>query len=172
MIGGNADAVTVEPVACAVHAVLGAPITDGDVVAIIGAGTVGLLVTAALNHLADAGRCDVVTDLARPYPVPIICALLGAPREDWQQKVESVGLTFHTLENGTPYWDESAAYHFSAAEIDIRPAARQMLGDIGHPFAKGEPVYGINTGFGKLASVRIMARRRSRRASAPAAHAR
>ena len=37
----DADAVTVEPVACAVHAVLGAPITDGDVVAIVGAGTVG-----------------------------------------------------------------------------------------------------------------------------------
>jgi cytochrome P450 len=33
---------------------------------------------------AHAGRCDVVTDIARPYPVPIICALLGAPREDWQ----------------------------------------------------------------------------------------
>ena len=30
------------------------------------------------------GRCDVVTDIARQYPIPIICALLGAPREDWQ----------------------------------------------------------------------------------------
>ena len=39
-----------------------------------------------------------------------------APRENWQQKVESIGLTFHTLENGTPYWDESAAYQFTAAE--------------------------------------------------------
>jgi NAD+ synthase (glutamine-hydrolysing) len=29
----------------------------------------------------------------------------------------------------------------SAAEIDIRPAARRMLEDIGHPFARGEPVY-------------------------------
>jgi len=38
-----------------------------------------------VDRIADAGRCDVVTDLARPYPVPIICALLGAPREDWQQ---------------------------------------------------------------------------------------
>src|SRR3984885_674572 len=38
-----------------------------------------------VDHVADAGRCEVVTDLARPYPVPIICALLGAPREDWQQ---------------------------------------------------------------------------------------
>ena len=32
---------------------------------------------------ADAGRCDVVADIARQYPIPIICALLGTPREDW-----------------------------------------------------------------------------------------
>src|SRR6266478_5501570 len=44
------------------------------------------------------------------------------PRDNWQQKVESVGLTFHTLENGTPYWDESAAYQFTAAEIDTLEA--------------------------------------------------
>ncbi|HEV2079852.1 MAG TPA: NAD(+) synthase [Allosphingosinicella sp.] len=28
-------------------------------------------------------------------------------------------------------------------EIDIKPAARQMLGDMGHPFARGEPLYDI-----------------------------
>ena len=50
------DAVTVEPVACAVHAALSAPIEAGDVVAVIGAGTLGLLVTAALGHLSAAGR--------------------------------------------------------------------------------------------------------------------
>lgn len=38
-----------------------------------------------VNRVAGAGRCDVVSDLARPYPVPIICALLGAPRKDWPQ---------------------------------------------------------------------------------------
>lgn len=38
-----------------------------------------------VDQVADAGHCDVVTDIARPYPVPIICALLGAPREDWQR---------------------------------------------------------------------------------------
>jgi NAD+ synthase (glutamine-hydrolysing) len=31
----------------------------------------------------------------------------------------------------------------TAREIDIRPAARQMLGDLDHPFAGGEPVYDI-----------------------------
>jgi cytochrome P450 len=43
------------------------------------------MMNALVDGVADAGRCDVVTDLARPYPVPIICALLGAPRDDWQQ---------------------------------------------------------------------------------------
>jgi cytochrome P450 len=38
-----------------------------------------------VDQIAAAGRCDVVADLARPYPVPIICALLGAPREDWER---------------------------------------------------------------------------------------
>jgi len=36
------------------------------------------------DRVIDAGRCDVVHDLARPYPVPIICALLGAPQRDWE----------------------------------------------------------------------------------------
>jgi NAD+ synthase (glutamine-hydrolysing) len=31
----------------------------------------------------------------------------------------------------------------TADEIDIKPAARQMLGDIGHPFAKGEKLYDV-----------------------------
>jgi NAD+ synthase (glutamine-hydrolysing) len=31
----------------------------------------------------------------------------------------------------------------SFEEIDIRPAAEQMLGDMGHPFATGEPVYDV-----------------------------
>jgi glutathionylspermidine synthase len=49
------------------------------------------------------------------------------PRENWQQKVASAGLTFHTLDNGDPYWDESAAYHFTAAEIDTLEAAGNTL---------------------------------------------
>jgi NAD+ synthase (glutamine-hydrolysing) len=31
----------------------------------------------------------------------------------------------------------------SAAEIDIRPSASQMLRDIGHPYASGEPLYDV-----------------------------
>lgn len=44
------------------------------------------IITDVINGLVApleaTGHCDVVTDIARPYPVPIICALLGAPPED------------------------------------------------------------------------------------------
>ena len=40
-------------------------------------------------------------------------------------------------------WALMQAMGIQAAEIDIRPAAQQMLADMGHPFAKGEAVYDI-----------------------------
>ena len=40
-------------------------------------------------------------------------------------------------------WKLMRALDIEAAEIDIRPAARQMLEDMGHPFAGGEPVYDV-----------------------------
>ena len=40
-------------------------------------------------------------------------------------------------------WKLMHALGITAEEIDIRPAALQMLRDIGHPFAAGEPVYDI-----------------------------
>jgi len=49
------------------------------------------------------------------------------PRADWQKRVEKVGLTYHTLADGTPYWDESAYWEFSSAEIDRLEAATAEL---------------------------------------------
>jgi len=40
-------------------------------------------------------------------------------------------------------WALMKALGVKAAELDIRPAARQMLADMGHPFAAGEPVYDV-----------------------------
>lgn len=37
-----------------------------------------------IDNVADAGRADFATDICEPYPIPIICELLGAPKEDWQ----------------------------------------------------------------------------------------
>ena len=40
------------------------------------------------------------------------------PRNGWQLEVEALGLTWHTHANGSPYWNESACYVFSAAQVD------------------------------------------------------
>lgn len=40
-------------------------------------------ITELAVSLADAGFGDVVSDVSRRYPTPIICALLGAPPRDW-----------------------------------------------------------------------------------------
>ena len=40
-------------------------------------------------------------------------------------------------------WALMRALGITAAEIDIRPAARQMLADMGHPYSRGEPVYDV-----------------------------
>jgi cytochrome P450 len=46
--------------------------------------TIHDVVTELVDRAAAHGRCDVVDDIARQYPIPVICALLGAPREDWE----------------------------------------------------------------------------------------
>jgi cytochrome P450 len=43
------------------------------------------IINGLVEPLTAVGRCDVVSDIAHRYPTPVICALLGAPPEDWQR---------------------------------------------------------------------------------------
>ncbi|RMH74506.1 MAG: zinc-binding alcohol dehydrogenase, partial [Actinomyces sp.] len=52
-------AVTIEPVAGGVHAALAGEVAEGATVAVIGAGTMGLVTVAALRHLTPAGSIVV-----------------------------------------------------------------------------------------------------------------
>ena len=42
------------------------------------------VITELVDEQTAEGSCDVVTDIARRYPIPVICALLGAPATDWE----------------------------------------------------------------------------------------
>ncbi len=33
----------------------------------------------------ERGRCEFVAEICEPYPIPIICEVLGAPKEDWRR---------------------------------------------------------------------------------------
>ncbi len=48
------------------------------------------------------------------------------PRPDWRERVEELGLTYHSHESG-PYWDESACYELTRAEVDALEAAANTL---------------------------------------------
>jgi NAD+ synthase (glutamine-hydrolysing) len=67
--------------------------------------------------------------------------LLGRPRSDIvAYTMPGFATSEHTKGNAHRLM---RALGVAAEELDIRPAARQMLGDLRHPFARGEPVYDV-----------------------------
>ncbi len=73
-------AVLMEPVAGGVHAALRARVEDGDTVAVIGAGTMGLVTVAALRHLTSPGsiligaKYPIQRQLAGEFGADVVCA--------------------------------------------------------------------------------------------------
>jgi cytochrome P450 len=46
--------------------------------------TMRAVVGDLIDAFSERGECELVADVCEPYPIPIICELLGAPREDWK----------------------------------------------------------------------------------------
>ena len=46
--------------------------------------TMRAVVGELFDGVAAKGECDLVADVCEPYPIPIICELLGAPPQDWK----------------------------------------------------------------------------------------
>ena len=42
------------------------------------------VVDGLVDAVVTSGHADVAIDICEPYPIPIICELLGAPKQDWQ----------------------------------------------------------------------------------------
>ena len=42
------------------------------------------VINGLLDPHTPSGRIELVDDVCDPYPIPIICELLGAPKEDWK----------------------------------------------------------------------------------------
>ena len=67
--------------------------------------------------------------------------LLGLPRTNIRAYTLPAFATSEATRQSA--WALMKALKVTAGEIDMEPAARQMLADIDHPFAKGEPVYDV-----------------------------
>ncbi len=96
------------------------------------------VITGLVAAQREAGRCNVVTDIARPYPVPIICALLGVPRSDWELFsgwADHLGHAFgvdvaqHAAEIVTA-WDEFDGYLRGLMERRRKQLSDDVLSDL------------------------------------------
>jgi cytochrome P450 len=56
---------------------------------------------AIVARVAPAGSCDVVTELAAPLPLEIICEMMGIPRDQWQRVFELTNVILGDI-NSTP----------------------------------------------------------------------
>lgn len=81
-------------------------------------GTINDVVNGLIDRVAGVGRCDLVADIAKPYPIPIICALLGAPPEDWQLFSTWTEDVFKAFSLGTNLVDEEPAVMRAWGELD------------------------------------------------------
>lgn len=77
------------------------------------------LVDQLLDRVVDQGQTDLMTALARPLPIIVICELLGVPEEDWPRFLDDSCLPRHMLEPRP----------LSGREIDELDAAITRLGD-------------------------------------------
>jgi cytochrome P450 len=77
------------------------------------------VITELVDRHTGAGHCDMVADVARQYPIPIICALLGTPHDDWPLFSDWADdffkiFTWNVIHDGPDIlraWEHIDAYH-------------------------------------------------------------
>lgn len=80
-----------------------------------------------IDPFAADGRCEFVTQVCEPYPIPIICELLGAPKEDWQRFSDWANSIFKVFnEDMADHIDElvTSGEELDAYVIDLIEARR------------------------------------------------
>ena len=84
---------------------------------------------AAPSNLPRSPRCGAAASAPPRRPTAprraaeAVRRLAMTPRPDWRVHVErDLGFVFHTM-NDAPYWDETACYAFTAAQVDELEAA-------------------------------------------------
>src|SRR6185437_15017522 len=66
-----------------------------------------------IDGVSGDGTCEFVKDVCEPYPIPIVCELLGAPPEDWKlfsSWATDIFRIFNgTLEEDLPFIERASA---------------------------------------------------------------
>jgi cytochrome P450 len=80
--------------------------------------TIDTVINDLFDRVAEAGRCDVVADISRSYPLPVICTLFGAPQEDLAAFAEWAEIIFKLANFETDLANEQGAVMAAWSELD------------------------------------------------------
>ncbi len=100
----DATAVAIEPLACAVHAALKVEPGPEETTLVIGAGSVGLFVVAALRQLTEAGRiiCVAKHERQREEALRLGADEVVHPKETYGELTKALGADVYAPELGKP----------------------------------------------------------------------
>src|SRR4051812_42982887 len=82
------------------------------------------VVDQLVDSVAATGRAEVVNEICDPYPIPIICELLGAPPDDWRLFSRWAGDVLRIFDN-------NLAEDFRvimAAQDELEAYVRELIG--------------------------------------------
>ncbi len=99
----SADAVMVEPTACAIHAALSVPLHPGSLVGVIGSGTLGLTVIAALKKYTEVGR--IVASAKYPHQHDLAISLGADQVPEANGMSRAIRRSRHSILAGTTVQD-------------------------------------------------------------------
>lgn len=77
---------------------------------------IGGLVSELVDTVVDAGKAEVIDDLAAQLPCRIICRLLGLPEDDWPTVKR---WSEHLMQTDMAFRDPDAGRRFGSAAIEI-----------------------------------------------------
>lgn len=95
------------------------------------------IVTKLVDGLADRQQCDLVDDVAYPFPVSVICELLGVPREDEPRFSAWVDPIVNSLGAPTPEQLQARNDAFKALAMYMFELAQRRRADPGPDMLSG-----------------------------------
>lgn len=83
--------------------------------------TMRRVASSLVGAIADKGTCEFVADVCEPYPIPIICEVLGAPSSDWRLFSDWATDIFKIFNGNLE--EDNPAIERASKELDVYVAA-------------------------------------------------
>lgn len=85
-----------------------------------------------IDPIAASGHTEFVADVCDPYPIPIICELLGAPKEDWEQFSRWASTIFKVFDDDLAEHVDEVCDAFETLDTYVADLIKARRSDLRH----------------------------------------